>query len=45
MSKLTITRALVELKLLDSRINKLVSQTTFTLCKTKNKNYNVMENE
>ncbi len=45
MSTLTITRALVELKTLDSRINKSIGSSTFIVCKTKNKNYQVQEEE
>lgn len=47
MSKhsISITRALVELKTLDNKINKLISGTTFILCKTKKNNYNTQENE
>lgn len=42
---ISITRALVELKTLDSKITKLINGTTFILCKTKKNNYNVQENE
>ena len=42
---LSITRALVELKTLDSRINKIIDNTTFITYKTKNKNYNQTEDE
>jgi hypothetical protein len=45
MSKISITRALVELKTLDSRINKLISGTQFIVCKTKKSNYSVQESE
>lgn len=44
-NKISITRALVELKTLDSKINKLINGTTFILCKTKKSNYNVQESE
>jgi len=44
-SELTITRALVELKTLDSRITKLVDTTSFIAMKTKNKNYNLVEED
>jgi len=42
---LTITRALVELKTLDSRINKLILNNYFIIYKTKNKNYTINEEE
>jgi hypothetical protein len=42
---LTITRALVELKTLDSRINKLILNNYFIIYKTKNKNYSINEEE
>ena len=42
---LTITRALVELKTLNSRINKIVDYTTFIAYKTKSKNYHYMEDD
>ncbi len=45
MSTLSIARALVELKTLDSRINKSIANNTFIVCKTKNKNYQVQEEE
>lgn len=45
MTTLSIARALVELKTLDSRINKSISTSTFIVCKTKNKNYQVQEEE
>jgi hypothetical protein len=44
-NRISITRALVELKTLDARINKLIKETTFIMCKTKKNNYNVQENE
>ena len=43
MSHISITRALVELKTLDARINKHINNSTFIICKTKNKNFNVQE--
>ena len=45
MTTLSITRALVELKTLDSRITKAITTNTFILCKTKNRNYQVLEDE
>jgi hypothetical protein len=45
MTTLSITRALVELKTLDSRITKAITSNTFILCKTKNRNYQVLEDE
>jgi hypothetical protein len=42
---LSITRALVEIKTLDSRINKIIEYTTFITYKTKNKNYNHSEED
>ncbi len=45
VNKISITRALTELKTYDSRINKLIAGTSFILCKTKKTNYNVQENE
>jgi hypothetical protein len=45
MTTLSITRALVELKTLDSRITKAITSSTFILCKTKNRNYQVLEDE
>jgi hypothetical protein len=45
MSTLSIARALVELKTLDSRINKSIGSSNFIICKTKNKNYQVQEEE
>jgi hypothetical protein len=45
LSMLSITRALVELKTLDSRINKIIDYTTFITYKTKNKNYNHSEED
>ena len=45
MTTLSITRALVELKTLDNRINKAITSNTFILCKTKNRNYQVLEDE
>ncbi|AYV76410.1 MAG: hypothetical protein Terrestrivirus6_36 [Terrestrivirus sp.] len=44
-NQISITRALVELKTLDSKINKLITNTSFILCKTKKNNYNTQENE
>ncbi len=43
MSNLSVARALVELKTLDSRINKLIVNSNFIICKTKNKNYQYNE--
>jgi len=45
MSSLTITRALVELKTLNSRINKIVDYTTFIMYKTKSKNSHYAEDD
>jgi hypothetical protein len=45
MSSISIARALVELKTLDSRINKITSSTNWILYKTKNKNSNFTEEE
>jgi hypothetical protein len=45
MSKISIARALVELKTLDSRIRKYTDQTQWIMYKTKNKNSNVSEEE
>jgi hypothetical protein len=45
MSELSIARALVELKTLDARINKIVSTTQWITTKTKNKNSNLTEEE
>lgn len=45
MSSLTITRALVELKTLNSRINKIVDYTTFIMYKTKSKNCHYAEDD
>ncbi len=45
MSTLSVARALVELKTLDSRINKLISEIQFTICKTKNKNTQYSEDD
>jgi len=42
---LSVTRALTELKTLDSRINKSISQNTWIMVKTKNKNSNINEEE
>jgi len=42
---ISVTRALVELKTLDNRINKIIGTTTFITFKTKNKNYNYSEEE
>lgn len=44
-NKITITRALAELKLLDSRINKVIGECKFAVCVTKNTNYNVNKND
>ncbi len=43
--KITITRALAELKLLDSRIDKLIDETKFAVCVTKKTNYNINKND
>ena len=45
MSELSITRALVELKTLGSRINKTTSTVQWIATKTKNKNSNLTEEE
>ena len=45
MSTISIARALVELKTLDSRINKITNQTQWIIFKTKNKNSNYSEEE
>ena len=45
MPTLSIARALVELKTLDSRINKIINQTSWILLKSKNKNSNTNEEE
>jgi hypothetical protein len=45
MSTISITRALVELKTLDSRINKITNSTQWIVYKTKNKNHNLSEDE
>lgn len=45
MSSISIARALVELKTLDSRINKITTDTQWIITKTKNKNSNYSENE
>jgi hypothetical protein len=45
MSELSITRALVELKTLESRINKTTSTVQWIATKTKNKNSNLTEDE
>ena len=45
MSSLSIARALVELKTLDSRINKLINNSNYIICKTKNKNYQYIEDD
>lgn len=44
-TKISITRALSELKLLDSRITKSISEIKFAVCVTKNTNYNINKNE
>lgn len=44
-TKISITRALSELKLLDSRISKATSEIKFAVCVTKNTNYNINKNE
>lgn len=44
-SNVSITRALSELKLLDSRISKATSEIKFAVCVTKNTNYNINKNE
>lgn len=45
MSTISIARALVELKTLDSRINKIIDSTQWILYKTKGKNPNILEDE
>lgn len=45
MSSISIARALVELKTLDSRINKITDSTQWIIYKTKNKNHNLSEDE
>lgn len=45
MSTISIARALVELKTLDSRINKITNQTQWIVFKTKNRNSNYTEDE
>ncbi len=42
---ISIARALVELKTLDARINKLITNSNFIICKTKNKNYQYTEED
>ncbi len=42
---LSVARALVELKTLDNRINKIISSTTWVMYKTKNINYGTTEDE
>ncbi len=42
---LSVARALVELKTLDSRINKLITSSNYIICKTKNKNYQWVEED
>ena len=44
-TKISITRALAELKLLDSRITKTTYEIKFAVCVTKNTNYNINKNE
>jgi hypothetical protein len=45
MTSISIARALVELKTLDARINKITSSTQWIIFKTKNKNSNFSEEE
>jgi len=45
MLSLSIARALVELKTLDSRINKMINNNTWIMLKSKNKNSNYNEEE
>jgi hypothetical protein len=45
MTSISIARALVELKTLDSRINKQITSTQWIIFKTKNKNSNYSEEE
>lgn len=45
MSTISIARALVELKTLDSRINKMTTNTQWIIFKTKNKNSNYLEED
>jgi hypothetical protein len=44
-TKISITRALAELKLLDSRITKATQEIRFAVCVTKKSNYNINKNE
>ena len=45
ISSISISRAFVELKTLDSRINKIIDTTQWNLYKTKNKNSKLFEEE
>jgi hypothetical protein len=45
MSTQSITRSLVELKTIDSRINKVIANGVFTACKTKAKNSGISEED
>ena len=45
MSSISIARALVELKTLDSRISKITDSTQWIVYKTKNENHNLNEDE
>lgn len=44
-TKISITRALAELKLLDNRINRAIEELKFAVCVTKKTNYNINKNE
>ncbi len=44
-NKITITRALAELKLLDSRISNTTNDINFVVCVTKKTNYNINKND
>ena len=44
-SSISIARALIEIKTLDLRINKIITNTPWIILKTKNKNSNVSEDE
>jgi hypothetical protein len=44
-TRISITRALAELKLLDSRINRAIEAINFAVCVTKKTNFNVNKND
>lgn len=44
-TKISITRALAELKLLDSRINRAIDEIKFAVCVTKKTNLNINKND